>query len=317
MSDTHAAEAQVGGGEAAPVVVEGDNFDQEFSAFLNHSFGDDEEFAEGEIQTPEGEDDATPKAGDEQPKEDAADNAGQPPASEGAAASATPDPAAVTDEVKVDPADLAALMGLPTAQAPEPKTDAAPAAEEPYTPFNTDFSLPPEMTHALFEADDPAVRAKALVTLLASFGNTITSVMDDRIASHHGSRFASRIAEMQTEASQTARVHSHFYGEYPELLEHRPIVAKTFEVMAKRNPSLTYSPELAQQIAATAVAVLKNTGVTLELGKLKKAPAAPAAKKPAAKAGKAFEAGGARPADFHEAPNPDSPQGLVDILSEF
>lgn len=326
-----ATEQNPAGGEAEAAQgilddLSGDQtFDQEFNAFLGHSFEDDDKVDESSEEVPaDGEGPPTPPAA---PPAEPKETPGTVPASaEPSAANGTP-PAQPAGE-QVDPADLAAVMGFaaPTAQTPPAASPAGtpapasaePAAPEPFAPFAPNFKLPQEIVAGIFEAEDTESRHQALVQLLSSFGNAVTQTIEQRILQHHAPAMQASFASAAEARTVAQTVNSHFYGTYEDLKPYVPAVKKAFEVIAAKNPSATYSPELAAQVANLARQALKAAGIQLA------APAAPATPtgKPAApkktgpKAAPVFEAGGARPGSFAPSDG-NSPEALLTELTQF
>lgn len=234
----------------------------------------------------------------------------------------------------VDPADLAAMMGLgqapaapaaAPAPAPSPASSPAPSGDEPFLPFQPNFRLPEKLAAALFDAEDRETRHEALITVLSNYGNAIVQTIEGRLKEHHVPRIHSEMASSMSQAQAAASVMQDFYGEYPELLPYREVVKKAATVIGQRNPTAGYSAELRESISALAQQALIKGGVLAApiVAKSKRTAAAAPATPPAAapsrspKPGKVFEAGSARPGGFQQQSDSDSPAALVEQLSQF
>ena len=320
---------------SGPVTVEGDSdFDAQLSAFLNHRLGDDVEGdspqaaaepATGTLELPETPADgsAPPAPQESQPAEnlsptpEAAANAPQ-----GAATPAAP--AAAQDQV--DPNLLIQMMGLTQPQPPAPQgqpqvappaqpATSAPADDDaPYAPFQANFRLPPAVTQAIFESEDSGQREQALVALLASFGNAVIQVADQRIKEHHAPRFQASVTE-SFETQQAARsIKADFDQAFPDLAQYGPIVKRAFEVVAATDPNAPYSEAMRNKVGNLARTTLRQM-----LGSAAPQPNPAPAPAVATKAnpGKMFVAGGARPAGIGQPGDPNDPGNLLDQMSGF
>lgn len=324
MTDTHADTA---GNEAAPV---GDiDFDSEFASFLGHDFSAPHESLDKVEEAP------APKEGEEgyvapdpakEPEGDkSAGNA--EPAAPAPKAEPQPQEGVTTGaQALVDAADLAAMQGLtnPVKAAPvaapqgDPvpgKTTPAGQEEETWAPFTPDFKLDTALRSALFESEDTDTREKALVGLLASFGNTLTTIFDQRMKAHYAPQMQSHFVGSVESRQIYSSIQSDFHNEFPELKDYGPAVKKAFEVVAAKDPAAPYSPELRNKVGELARAAIAQSGVTLPTRKGAAAPA-PAKPTPQRKTPPAaiFDAGGARPGGSVEK---NSPLDIVTQLSEF
>lgn len=307
-----------GAAETPALSAEEQAFEDNFSAFLGHSFDgpDDEEDKQTLGGDTGGEESSSAPAAGDTPSSDAPANA-DIPAATGEQTGEQPDP-------EVDPADLAAMLGLtevPAAPAdPAPAPAAAPNSQEnppedePFTPFQPTFKLRPEMAAALFESEVPAEREAALVGLLASFGNAICQVVDQRYREFHAPRTVALTQRQMSEQSATQAVFSHFYGVNKDLLPYKNVVVQAMKVYAAKNPGATYSEELATNVAKLARQALKASGINLAPAAA--APPAPARAAPSKAPGSAFEAGAARPASPLGSTD-SGPADLVDQLSKW
>lgn len=345
MSEVQGAGAPQSQDQSA-TTEEASDFDKDFAAFLGHSFADPEPEessgdppVENEPQasgTP-----ATPAASvapapQSTPAPAAAPaNAETPAASHGTPAE-TPTseiaPAAQPAAAAIDPADLAAMIGLgaePAGPAGEDRpaptrsdpASSAPSADETFTPFKPEFQLPPALVSGLFEADDTETRARSLVQLLSAFGNTITQTMEQRMREHHYGAIQSQVNEGLSQLQGRQVIESYMWGKYPELQAYRPAVMKALRIVAAKDMNRPTTPELFDEVANLVHATLAQSGVKVER-KTVPAPATSAPKTvkktPVSKApGNGFEAGGSRPAGVTETEDENSPTNLVRQLSEF
>jgi hypothetical protein len=299
----------------------GSDFDAEFAAFLGHSFDEPEDSASAEGEPP---------AQDQQTEQVETPPAETPPASSEAPPNAdTPAgdneaPAGTPDPEQVDPADLAAMLGLsevpaatpePVKEEPKPSA-AAPAEDEPFMPFTPTFKLPKEMSAALFEAEDSETREAALVGLLSSFGNTITQVIEKRFQEHYAPALATRAISQVRESQAANAILQHFYGANQDLIPYKKAVDSAFALVAKkRGVNTPYTPELAAEVSKLTRAALRASGIQLQ-GQGAPAASPPPKKAPPSKApGSGFEAGASRPSGASSSNS--GPADLVRDLSEF
>lgn len=312
MTDTNTSNT-----EMAPVVADdgtgGSEFDAQLNDFLGFSFADEpplsgdagsgEAPAEGSgISPPQGDQSST-----EKPVVPAPVAPKDPPAGQGNADSPAPKDGQPAGEQGVDQTLLAQILGA--APAPQPVAQPAPApvpaptpgapqgesppapAEEDWTPFPSTMTLPPAMVSALFESDDSNVRAQALVSLLVSYGNTITSLTEKRIREVHAPSIQGRVQSAQAEQEQARAVNTDFYGAFPDLAPFKELVKKTFLAVQQANPAATYNQQTRDQVGNLAREAAKRMGlITAPAPAPAAASPAPAAKKPAP-----YLAGGARP----------------------
>jgi hypothetical protein len=342
MSEAHTPTQSDASGQ--PPVEDDNAFDAEFQAFLGHTFGEDTDSSSDDAagsgepqeqapaQAPAAP--ATPDAGQQAPNGDP--TPGQQAAAPVPQDSGTPPapaaPAATGDEI--DPALLAAMLGLgdgqqapapaaaPAAPAPAPAASSTPQEDESFAPFEPTFRLKPEVVTALFESEDTETREKALVGLLSAFGNTITTVMEQRFREHHTPRLQESFTSVVEQRQVFNAVNQDFAQAYPELAPYGAAVKKAFQIVGAQNPSAPYTPEMRDKVGALARAAVKAGGIQLPDRPGQAAPApAPAAATPApartaAKGATPFEAGAARPGGTGV--NGDSgPADLVAQLSEF
>lgn len=298
-------------------------FDDEFAAFLGHTFGDPN--AEPEAPVLGGPETSAPAAAAAEPAAPASTPLAVAPASaETPAANGEAAPPQDPAPSGIDPADLAAMVGLATPKAPataEPAAESAPApasssSEEdaPWTPFTPTFKLPPETVSALFEAEDTETRAAALVGLLASFGNTLTQVVDERIAKHHAPRIQSSFDSSQNEQQTARAIFQDFYGKYTQLDAYRPAVQKAFQIVAQKTGMKEgYTPAIRDQVAALAIAALKQSGVVFEEAPATVPPKEVVKATPSKAPGSGFEAGSARPSGQIETGD----NGAADLVAEL
>ena len=300
----------------------GEDFESNFNRFMEHSFVEQADPVEGQEPTPE-----TPKAPTPEtptPPEAAPAN-GAPPAPATPAA-----PASGEALPEVSPEALAAmLMG---SQPEAPKAPAAPAAaptppaasaaaaspEEasPWTPFPQVLNVPDQLAQGLFESEDPNTRKQALGVLMAAVANAVAQQVEARQKSHWAGEVETRINSASQQRTAREKAQSDFYGEHPDLNNPAllPVVTRAMQVVTQMNPQAQWTPETRKQIGDLARETARRIGLIGAAAPVTAAPAAAAATpKPGVKP--PFVAGGARPSGYGDAPNPNSPAGLVDDLT--
>lgn len=319
---------------AGPAGEAADAWSQEWNNFMGFSFGD----------TPNGDETG---AGDP-PAGTAPNSDPQPPPTNGEPApvnnappadqqqpGSTPAPKpdgeqqAAPDTAKGEVIDPAALLAMATggqqapAQQQQPQGQPAavegapkePAAPEEFRPFVNAIQLPQPMMAALFEAEDTETRAAALGGLLQSMGNVIAQVVEQRMKEVHAPAIQAAAVSGFQRQSDAQRVQAEFYGDFPDLntADYKPIVAKAFEVIAAREPNLTFQEAKAKVGNLARQFIKQTTGVDLtpqQQAPANQAPPAPAQRpKPPG-----FVANGARPAGTGNPPDPNSPEGVLDEL---
>lgn len=324
--------------QAAPGTdIPADDFAAEWQGFLGHSFDNEDTQVDNGTGEQGEESTSASTTGDPgstaaEPNEDA--TSGTTTAAAAPQASGEPPveaaPAVTGDEI--DPALLAAALGLsdPPAAAPaatstgtgesEASTSTSPEAEV-FAPFQPTFRLKPEVVRDLFEAEDTETREKALVGLLSAFGNTITQVVDQRMTEHHAPRIQESFASVHEARTVETAIKSDFNQAFPELAPYGAAVKKAFQVIAAQDPKAPYSPELRDKVGALARAAVKAGGIALPdrqaaaPATVVTSPPAPAKKEPLKAT--AFEAGAARPGGTGSTGGDSGPADLVNQLSEF
>jgi hypothetical protein len=371
MSDTHNT---AGAGQAQEPAVNGavdgagDGFADNWQSFLQHSWdespgGEEDEFDEAGTgagvdtsQATGQQTDSGTSGTDTVQGSNGADtvSSGTGPDTLSAGAGADTVSGQQQDPV-IDPADLAAILGLGDGPLAQPggqqttqqtqggQTDQGQQGQqgagqqgtqdkdEPFLPFNNQFRLQPETLQALFESDDVETRHQALVGLLAGFGNAVVQIMDQRIQEHHAPRVQAATVSSFTERQQAQAVNADFYGKYSELEPYSKVVVRAFEVVSAKHKGKPYTPELRDEVATLAKTALKQMGVQLPNPTQSAAPAgasgqgqqptgqqrqsAPQRRNP----GRTFEAGGARPGGLSDTGvnNGNTPADLVAQLTEF
>jgi hypothetical protein len=325
MTDTNQAGTQEAAGSYA---TEGENadFKSNFDAFMNMNLGD----------TPEEVFEEAPPA-DTPPSQDGTGTTNEEPTSVASSTPATPTQEAqgtpptetVAGEPEVAPALLAEMMlGQGTSPAPAAvETPSTPPSstptEEGFKPFGT-FQIPEPIMAALFEAEDPKTRHDALVSLLSSFGNAITSAVEDRFTASYENRLVTTLRSKIQDTETRVAINSDFYGEYPELAPYIAYVQRAGEVYAKHNPNATYG-SARDEIAKLAFATLKSAGLLASgplppRSKRQQKETTPAVKPKAATPpvpnGNGFEAGSVRPGGIGSKTE-FGPGDLLDELSTF
>lgn len=214
---------------------------------------------------------------------------GEPAPSENAATTET--------EEEVDPALLAQLMfgQSPASAAPQQQqqpAQAGPAAaaspsqdEQPYAPIDASkIKLPDSITQAIFQSEDPAQQASALTSLMASWGNAILTLADQRVASHHTPRIQQGFQQAVISQQEASKMQNEFYGKYEDLRPYPQIVSRVASTLQAQDPNMSWNAETQKKIGDLSRALARKMGFPLQGG----APAKPAAAQP-------FVAGGSRP----------------------
>src|SRR5690606_10598154 len=215
---------------------------------------------------------------------------GEPAPSENAAETET--------EGEVDPALLAQMMfGQAPAssapqqqqQAPQGPAAAAPAnnePEQPYAPIDASkIKLPPQVASAIFDSEDPAQREQALVSLMASWGNAILTLADQRVASHHAPRIQQGFQQAVVSQQEAMKMQNEFYGKYEDLRPYPQIVSRVASTLQAQDPNMAWTPETQKKIGDLSRALARKMGFPLQSSTQPKQAAA----------AQPFVAGGSRP----------------------
>lgn len=223
---------------------------------------------------------------------------------------------------KPDEVDAALLQQMltipgvaPVEQQPVQQPVQQTPAEEPvFKPFANNFQLPAPLQAALFESDDPQVRAQALVDVMVSVGNSVAAVMEARIKEHYVPKITQQAEQRFTQNTEVKRIDTDFYSTYPELEANRPLVTKAFQIVAaKLGTGAVYNAEVKAQVGALAKKALAATGVQVAQPTQQQT----SQPKPAAKPKTTpYVAGGARPGNY-ESPDPNTAAAMFDELSKF
>lgn len=192
------------------------------------------------------------------------------PAANGTQAPAAP---AEGEQDAVDPALLAAVLmpghapasqPQPSTQPQTPPTQAATEEEgKPWFPIDpTGVQLPPQLVQTLFNSEDPNQQTQALVQIMASWGNALASMMDQRVREHYQPRFLESATRQYQEQHQAAAVAQDFYGAFEDLRQFPQVVANVARAMHQQNPDLKYDPKARDAIGRTAREVISRMGLT-------------------------------------------------------
>jgi hypothetical protein len=289
---------------AAPLTVpeaETLSFDTQMDAWLNHDFGVADEAAAEEAAAG-GDGPAAVEGAVVEPKAPAAPEPKEPAATPEpkAAPTAGNEPAPAATPEAVDPALMAAMVGLtePTKPAAAPTVPAPAAVDDnaDYTPLPPVLKLDDNLINTIFQSEDPNQQKAALGTLLSNYGNALMALADRRMRDHYAPKVVEQVQSAQTQRAAVDAMNADFYGTFPDLNNQRAVVAKAFNVVAQQHPELKYGPEARDKVGNLARAALRQMGVV--------APAAAAAATPPVKAkpkaSVGYVAGGARPAGAGE-----------------
>lgn len=232
---------------------------------------------------------------------------------------------APTDQV--DPALVMEMLGLgkdkpqtvvanTTATVVAPTDPSAPAADEPYVPFRSDFVLPPALQQALFESEDTETRSKALTALLASAMNAVAQTIDQRYKDHYAPKTIEAFYSRNNQAQQQAAFVNDFFDEtngFPDLKAHGKVVQRAIEVLSAQDPTLDWKVGREKVAALARRTVAQLTGQPAVTSVAKPAKALP----PKNPQHDAFISGGARPAGAGDPVDQNTAAAVFADLSQF
>lgn len=157
---------------------------------------------------------------------------------------AAPTEAPATAQPQISEAELAAMfLGTPTASQVTPpsppqagQTEAAPAAEQEFRPFNEDMVLPRDLTSAIFDSEDPDSRDRAFSRLIATVANAVAAKAVGHVQTELAPQFRQQLyADMEAQ-SGLANFAAGVVREAPELASptYGPLIARAIQVVGQQ-----------------------------------------------------------------------------------